>query len=385
MRRWTQECNENHPNCQERADKGFLPTRLLDVTRNEDRVYLVQSNTHDIRKPYATLSYSWGRVEFTRLQVDVLRSFVQEGIPVSDVPKSIQEAIAATRMIGLQYIWIDSLCIIQDSPEDWSIEASLMLQVYRNSFVNFAATDTAGADGGMFRKRNPRALFDAECQGQPNSRIFGNAIWRIVPKALWGEHVLSASLNTRGWVFQERLLSPRLLHFTKDQVFWDCATMSACETFPGGLPQPLDTGSNDRYWRWKLQDSSNLNFFLPTVVDQSLEQFWRNAIRTYSVCRLTVRQDKLIAIWGIVRFLIGALRERYADGMWERNLEEQLAWYVVGTQQGDGRASERPSGVDIPTWSWASVDGEIVLPDRFAAVRDYQVVSHDGTQIIFNL
>lgn len=127
---------------------------------------------------------------------------MREGVPINGLPLSIQEAILATRALGLQYIWIDSLCIVQDSPEDWGIEASLMLQVYRNSFIKFAATDTAGAEGGMCRYRNPRVLLDAEFQGRPNSKIFGNGVWRVVPKALWDEHVLSASLNTRGWVFQ---------------------------------------------------------------------------------------------------------------------------------------------------------------------------------------
>ena len=178
----------------------------------------------------------------------------------------------------------------------------------------------------------------------------------------------------------ERLLSPRILHFAEKQVFWDCATVSACETFREGLPQPLDTGSNDRYWRWKLQDSSDLNIFLPAIVDQSLEQFWRNAIRTYSLCQLTHSSDKLIAIWGIVRFLIGALRERYAVGLWERNLEEQLAWHVV-----DCQSSTRLVELDAPSWSWATVHGEITLPDRLAAVRDYHVVDHYGQNITFDL
>ncbi|KAJ4347995.1 uncharacterized protein N0V89_009367 [Didymosphaeria variabile] len=143
--------------------------------------------------------------------------------------------------------------------------------------------------------------------------------------------------------------------------------------------------ANDRYWRWKLQDSSDLNVFLPTVVDGSLEQFWRNAVHNYSMCQLTYGPDKLIAIWGLVRFLIGALKERYADGLWERNLEEQLAWHVVGCQQGNGQPSTRQEGLDAPTWSWASIHGEIVVPDRFAAIRDYQVVGHDGKEIAFDL
>jgi hypothetical protein len=181
------------------------------------------------------------------------------------------------------------------------------------------------------------------------------------------------------------LLSPRLLHFGKNQVFWDCATTSACETFPEGLPQALDTGSNDRYWRWKLQDSSDLNEFLPTIVDDSLEQFWRNAIKIYTSCDLSFGQDKLIAIWGIAKFLIGALKETYGVGLWERNLEEQLAWRVVGCQRSGGRPSERPTPLRAPSWSWASIDGVVDLPDRFTAVRDYQVVGHDGKQVAFAL
>lgn len=175
-------------------------------------------------------------------------------------------------------------------------------------------------------------------------------------------------------------MSPRILHFPKQQIFWDCATVSACETFRRGLPKPLDTGNNDRYWRWKLQDASDLNVFLPTIIDQSLEQFWRNAIRTYSNCRLTKYSDKLVAIWGIVRFLIGALKERYAVGLWERNLEEQLAWYVV-----DCTASRPVAELNAPSWSWATINGEVVLPDRFAAVRDYHVLDHDGQEISFDL
>lgn len=120
--------------------------------------------------------------------------------------------------------------------------------------------------------------------------------------------------------------------------------------------------------------------FLPKIVDQYLEQFWHNAIRTYSLCNLKVSSDKLIAIWGIVRFLIGALRERYAAGLWERNLEEQLAWHVV-----DCETSRRVADLDAPSWSWAAIDGGVVLSDRFAAVRDYHVVNHSGQNITFDL
>ncbi|KAF1959998.1 hypothetical protein CC80DRAFT_590338 [Byssothecium circinans] len=232
---------------------------------------------------------------------------MKEGIDVATLARTINEAIQITRALGVRYLWIDSLCIVQGVDGDFQGPQWDITTPY------------------------PEQLLDAEFQGRPNSTIFGNSIWRVVPKALWDEQVLSASLNTRGWVFQD------------------------------GLPQPLDTGSTDRYWRRKLQDSSDLNTFIPTVVDISLE-------------------DKLIAIWGIASFLIGALRETYGMGLWERNLEEQLAWHMI-----PGGASSIHQDLIAPTWSWARINGVIELPDKFAAVRDYQVAGHDGKRVAFHL
>jgi hypothetical protein len=382
MKKWLSDCERDHLGCQGQADPDFMPTRLLDLD-HWPRIYCVETRPQNIRGLYMTLSYTWGRDRFFSLFPDNIYQFTTSGVDVSNFPRTIQDAIQTTRVLGVRYIWVDSLCIIQGLGGDWMYEGALMLQVYRNSFCNLAAADTSSAHDGMLRLRYPEQLLDAEFQGRPNSTIFGNGIWRVVPKALWDEQVLSATLNTRGWVFQERLLSPRLIHFTRTQVFWDFATMSACETYPDGLPQPLDTGSTDRYWRWKLQDSSDLNKFLPTVIDPSLEQFWRSAVRIYTGCQLSVGDDKLVAIWGIAGFLISALKETYGEGLWERNLEEQLAWHVVpgGTL---GRSS-RPLPLRAPTWSWASIDAVVELPDRFAAVRDYQVADHDGHRIAFTL
>jgi hypothetical protein len=127
---------------------------------------------------------------------------MQEGLRVEELPQTIREAVKITKALGFQYIWVDSLCIMQGPHGDFAYEGSLMLQVYRNAICNIAATDSTGAQSGITRERDPTKLFDAECQGRPNSTIFGNSIWRIVPKSLWDEEVLSATLNTRGWVFQ---------------------------------------------------------------------------------------------------------------------------------------------------------------------------------------
>lgn len=202
IREWIEECDKNHPNCAGRVDKGFMPTRLLDLNYNEDLVLVVDTRQNFLLEPYTTLSYSWGPPLFTKLTKDNIEQCMRGGLSISLLPTTIRDAIQTTRMLGVRYIWIDSLCIIQGEGSDFRFEASLMLQVYRNSTVNLAASDANFADGGLYRYRNGEELFDAECQGRPNSKIFGNAIWRIVPKVFWDEQVLHAQLNNRGWVFQ---------------------------------------------------------------------------------------------------------------------------------------------------------------------------------------
>lgn len=199
---WIDDCDKNHVNCAGRADKDFVPTRLLDLDHHEDRVLVVDTRVACIRKPYTTVSYSWGKNKFVTLTADTIDRFMNEGIAIGALPKTIQEAIKTTRMLGIQYIWIDSLCIIQGSKGDFQFEASLMLQVYRNCYINIAASDSISPEDGLFRYRDENALFHAGYQGRPNSKIFGNGIWRVVPQALWDNEVLAARLNTRGWVFQ---------------------------------------------------------------------------------------------------------------------------------------------------------------------------------------
>jgi hypothetical protein len=177
------------------------------------------------------------------------------------------------------------------------------------------------------------------------------------------------------------MLAPRLLHFAQHQIFWDCATTSACEALPSGLPQPLDTtAGTDRHWRGRLQESDSLRHRpLAGAADDSLERFWKAAVRSYTACELTKGRDKLIAIWGIAKLVRDASGEVYGPGLWERNLEEQLAWRVVECEA-DGRPEEQSH---VPSWSWASVKGVVEVRDRMPRWR--VVRGHEGEPIAFCL
>lgn len=179
------------------------------------------------------------------------------------------------------------------------------------------------------------------------------------------------------------MLSPRLLQFGKHQMFWDCATISACESLPAGLPAPLDArASADRHWRERLQGSAITVRSLVGGAGDSLEAFWRAAVRAYTSCALTKHDDKIKAAWGVAKLVRDALGEEYAAGLWTNAVEEQLAWRVV-----DRKHTKRPPGDGkerFPRWSWASVVGAVELPNRVPDVpRFYAVRSHDGGDVGF--
>lgn len=178
------------------------------------------------------------------------------------------------------------------------------------------------------------------------------------------------------------MLAPRILHFARNQVFWDCPSLSACETFPAGLPRPMDRiAGPDRHWRGRLQElGGNQDISGPN--DQPLSVYWQTAVRNYTSCSLTQRSDKLIALWGIAKLIKDDLGVEYGEGLWEDNLEDQLAWRVA-----ECNLMERPitKKRKIPSWSWASMDGEIIIADRLSDKSHRTVCDHNGRDLELDL
>jgi hypothetical protein len=169
-----------------------------------------------------------------------------------------------------------------------------------------------------------------------------------------------------------------------NEIFWDCGTLSACETLPDGLPLSLDdAASTDRHWRGRLQESSSLAHApLSGVNDDSLEGFWSSSVLRYTQCDLTNQSDKSVAIWSIAKLVRDAWGDDYGAGVWGTALEEQLSWKVV-----DMKKTVR--SVDLqwkqPSWSWTSVQGAVTIPDRVLVDRHYSVKDHEGRAISFRV
>jgi hypothetical protein len=360
----------NHPVCRlnEMSDQRIkrLPKRLLELERLEDKLSarLVHTEESDLGSevPYVTLSHCWGSLQIPKLRLDNI-SELAAGLTVSSLPKTFQDAIKMTLWFGVKYLWIDSLCIIQDSTDDWVQEASVMGSIYANGLCNLAATSAADGNGGLFHT-GPTTLQDFHLKTSWDNRA--NGLYWIYPTHFEYPQLFEEPLMQRGWVVQERIMSRRVLHFGQ-QLFWECLQKAACETYPSGFP--------------RMYDRYNLNLFKPDyqrldTVSESLDagesraldmlQIWHDVVRSYGSCDLTRKEDKLVAISGLAKAFLKGMRlegSDYLAGLWRMNLLHDLCWYGYA-----GRT--RSQQYRAPSWSWASVDGKGAI-DR-AYTKDHR-------------
>jgi Heterokaryon incompatibility protein (HET) len=322
-----------------------LPTRLLDVGDDgTSHIRLCLGESILSNRRFTSLSHCWGDVVPLRLTRDSLESFMRD-IDVDLLPKTFRDAIIITRKLGLKYLWVDSLCIIQDSDEDWKHEAAMMDRVYRGAWCNIAGTKSTDDLGGCFTERYlldvlPCAV-EAKWDSHPKQCYY---CW---DPDIWERHVDKCKLLKRGWVQQERFLTSRVLHFAQKQIYWECLELRACETFPGGL-------LNNRTTKPSLDPHSLRNDMIK-YTDPALLRYriWQVAVDSYSGSGLSkADKDKLLAISGLAR-QIGAAND-YLAGLWRDILPYQLMWTASAESPGS-----RPSRYRAPSWSWASLDGPV--------------------------
>jgi hypothetical protein len=334
-RTWLDGCRQNH-SCGI-AETKKLPTRLIYVGLADSDLRLCLSNLLQVGTEYCTLSHCWGNQVLVKLQRNNLH-LLQENIPVEALPKTFKEAFIAARRLGFQYMWIDSLCIIQDHETDWAREASTMADVYAGSGLNFAATAAEDSTRGCFFKHDPRLCRPLYIKIRKDPRVF-----LLVKANLWKEGVENSPLVRRGWVVQERILAPRTLHFGANQLYWECGKHTACETFP--------ESSSSLTWGMAAH-------FLKGSV-QAQPEWWR-IVQHYSRTNLTKTRDKLVAVSGVARFMQQSTMDQYVAGLWRTNLEDQLLWQAnFDAVIPHAPKIRRPQPYRAPSWSWASIDGPI--------------------------
>jgi hypothetical protein len=306
---WLQECMSKHSKCCQENLK-WLPTRLLRIHGSgASRVKLLltkPASANENHGPYLTLSHCWGGVRFLTLTTNTLSQLL-EGIDTSELPKTFQDAVKTTLLLGFEYIWIDSLCIMQDSIEDWTVESACMGDIYSNGVCNLAATGSPDGNGGLWV--DPQHSFNLKCLADksslpPDSDDSNESYlsWHTHSRLLEGANLLlDGPLLKRGWVIQERILALRTLHFGPNQLFWECRHYQACETYPGGLPRTM-YGKQSKLVRSEILRKifGPGSRDIPLSLDE-INHCWDFTVSGFSRCDLTNSEDKLVASSGLAR------------------------------------------------------------------------------------
>ena len=235
-KKWIHDCVHSHGRRRSYRKPSTLPTRLIHVSpRITDtncavslvRLYVVTQADKGLE--YLTLSHCWGGANIVTLTRDKTEQYEEE-IPWANLPKTFQDTFVITQSLGFSYIWIDSLCIVQDSKDDWARESQLMGMIHAGSSCTIAATGSVNSNGGCFQNREIRDLVDCTIPVGNGSSALRLCMCEFLETSFENQ-VNNSPLNARGWVFQQRLLPTRILHFATTML-WECSTCALTEQHP---------------------------------------------------------------------------------------------------------------------------------------------------------
>ncbi|KAM7186058.1 Heterokaryon incompatibility protein (HET) domain containing protein [Rhypophila sp. PSN 637] len=415
VRQQLQECERAHiitGGCNDQKDVS-LPWRVIAVQATPIRLY---EQDKDIRARYICLSHVWGERPFLQTTSATIASHKKE-IAYDKLPLTFQQAINYTRQLGFSYLWIDSLCIIQDDEHDWRYHAARMCYIYSNAYLVLSAARSPNAYGGLFadfpfsrcktytmkitpsidspqgtEKIHVRRSLTHLNTTQPLIRSMNTAqrksqIGSVLPTL------------TRGWIFQERFLASRVLHFGPEELFWECNATSLCQcSSPPPVPlSPTQSSAAEsqpgqmlRYSQMVARNTNPKSYYsygawLKQDFPDSLTSRWHHLVEEYTRLNLTFEKDIFPALSGLTIEMRNCINIKgqgrgmtasrmfkstaWLAGLWSHSLHRDLLWRVVdyGDEQDDHNtppSTRRPSEWRAPSWSWGSVTGPVEFLDQ---------------------
>jgi len=355
-----------------------MPTRLIDIGHDVSalpRLVLSSNIRHPQQTKYAALSYCWGtemdaKSQFKTEKMSLEHRFV--GLPSELMTPTTKDAILLARAIGLRYLWIDALCIIQDDENDWSHESSQMNLVYRHAFVTLCSLNSDSCHEG-FLNRVPAV--EMPFQSTIRKAIKGFCLIRLRSRVgikldrrryIW-DSILS-KWNRRCWTFQEKEMSTRLLlfgslrmHFACARSEWSEGDETVRERFTSGVTDQIIMFKDNRISSGELYDC------------------WASLVHQYGHRLVTFGNDRLPAIAGLARMIGEALQDRYLAGLWEGDLLFGLAWHSQTDMLSHGLEAHvqsiRERNYVAPSWSWAACPTVgILIPGGAYAIEESTVM-----------
>ncbi|KAF4458287.1 serine threonine kinase [Fusarium albosuccineum] len=339
LREWICACDSDHdciPN-----QLNFLPTRLIDVSEAESDVLRLIDNESVLNRPqrYAALSHRWGSPKHQE-QFCATKANLKElngGFKTSDLPKTFWDAVHVTRGLHLKYLWIDSLCIIQNDSHDWDVESKRMEQVFSSSYCTLAASCASDTSDGFLKPWPKRRCVPMT--------VGGAVYYACETIDDFYTHVDQSGLNQRGWVLQERALSRRTIYFAENQSYWECGGGVRCGTM---------TKMRNR----KASFLGDSNF--PRSAEQYVKglkiEFFQDLYVRYSKLGLSFASDRPVAIRGLETRLINTFNTTGGFGLFDLYLHRSLLWKREGASLSRITITQ---GHTVPSWSWMAYSGAI--------------------------
>ncbi|CAM1509816.1 Fc.00g001510.m01.CDS01 [Cosmosporella sp. VM-42] len=324
---------------------------------------------------YWTLSHRWGDQKNILQLLKTTENRFREAISLDDLCPTFRDAALLVHRLGHQYLWIDSLCILQDSLTGWQKEANAMVDVYRHSYCNVSAVGPSSnpSRNGLFRERvvNARLLYPFKTNVKVRGSHYDQAVdgpWMVWNDSAWTDEIEKSPLSTRGWVVQERFLASRVVHFTQSQVYWECLQSIHCGVDPSG--SLLIIGTEDRestrttgYKSSRLElartranlDAAGMPYSNPIGMGSfdSYHRYWGTVVAIYVACDLTKESDRFVAMAGIAKTFSEISGDVYLAGLWKRMIYIDLLWATSASLGVQARRSNSYA----PSWSWVSIVG----------------------------
>lgn len=392
VRGWIEDCARGHPEIAsghvdkaspERRKVPFVPRRILDlnpflprcrgcVTEPDHEEFgandialvdgasiIAESESSGNTFKYAALSYCWGtKAPRIKLDKETLPA-KRQGIAFSNLPQCLQDAVIVTRSLGMRYLWIDALCIVQDDAIDWEEQSGEMYQLFNNAFVIIGAAASTAFDQGFLgcRSSSPDTIA-LDFRSNLDPRIAGKFCLSLIPsgqKHRGFRHDIKVSKwATRGWVWQERMLAKRVLLFGDTMIHLQCDHKHTQSEDGRGVLGQIRSPHKETLNGWT----------------------WASWISEYSEKELTRLSDRLPAVSGFAKMMVQNSgngtkgSSEYLAGIWRDDWHRQLCWVRSEPDQSFDemlaglRDREPRTG---PTWSWASRRGRVQWVGMFAS------------------
>lgn len=348
---WIRHCRSTHQVCNKtRYSASVLPTRLLDLRPINGKAVLRLRLSKDIVSEdktatieYMALSHRWGMSPTMRLLQDQqgVKKDLESGIPLHVTPATFRDAAMITYRLGYRYLWIDSLCIIQDCISDWIAESSIMGEIYRGSICTIAALGAKDSHSGCFQVRNPLKFLPCHL----------NSTMKVSPRSRWEPVFLEGELLQRGWVVQERVLAPATLFYGSSGIFWECNSYQSTEA---GLTNFSTTPKTD-FHTLLSPFTADHRIERPTMSLVSFHKAWAKLLELYTSTQLTRQTDRLVAIHGMVTQISKAQHLTSVAGLWQEMLPSEMLWHTEKPKNWE----EKLEHYLAPSWSWASLDSPV--------------------------